>query len=217
MSGETQPLVVGVPKETFPGERRVALVPASIAALKKAGIEVQIEAGAGASAGFPDSDYVSRGATLVVDREQLFAGSSILLQVRGCGANPAASQADAERYRAGQWLIAQCEPLAEPQPIQRLADRGVNIFALELLPRITRAQSMDVLSSMASIAGYKAVLTAANNLPRMFPMLMTAAGTVTPAKVFVVGAGVAGLQAIATAKRLGAVVTAYDVRPAVRQ
>lgn len=210
-------MVVGVPKETFPGERRVALVPAVVPSLAKAGLEVLIEAGAGKAAGFPDAAYEERGARIAPGRAGLFARAEAILQVRALGANPEAGERDLELLRPGQAVVGFCEPLAEPGAAKTLAGRGVTAFALELLPRIARAQSMDALTSMATVAGYKAVLLAAEALPRMFPMLMTAAGTVAPARVFVVGAGVAGLQAIATARRLGAVAQAYDVRPAVKE
>ncbi|HEY4258951.1 MAG TPA: Re/Si-specific NAD(P)(+) transhydrogenase subunit alpha [Schlesneria sp.] len=209
------PLTVGVPKETYAGERRVALIPASIAALKKAGMNVVVEASAGLEAGFTDDEYLATGAQ-VASRDEVFSTANILFQVRTAGANKAVGQADMGRYRAGQWLIGLCDPFSEPALMAELAGLQVSCFALELLPRITRAQSMDVLSSMASIAGYKSVIMAAEMLPRLFPMMMTAAGTIAPAKVFVMGVGVAGLQAIATARRLGAVVKAYDIRPAVK-
>lgn len=208
---------IAVPKETFPGERRVALVPASLSGLTKCGCSVQIEAGAGVAAGFPDAAYREAGAEIVADRCQLFQSADVVLAVRGLGANPLAGAADLEFVRDGLVIVAPCDPLGNPSAVQQLAERGVTLFAMELIPRITRAQSMDVLSSMATIAGYKAVLLAANVLPKLFPMLMTAAGTLTPAKVFVIGAGVAGLQAIASSRRLGAVVQAYDVRPAVKE
>ncbi|MDO9171823.1 MAG: Re/Si-specific NAD(P)(+) transhydrogenase subunit alpha [bacterium] len=208
-------MIVGVPRETAPRERRVALVPAAVQALVKAGLEVVVERGAGDASGYPDADYVAKGARLVA-RDEVFAAADVLLQVRGPGAAPDGGAADLARIRSGQTLIGMHDPLGDPGTVARLAERGVTAFALELVPRITRAQSMDVLSSMATLAGYQAVLEAAARLPRLFPMLMTAAGTLAPAKVFVVGVGVAGLQAIATAKRLGAVVEAYDVRPAVR-
>ncbi len=206
---------IGVPKETFPGERRVALTPNLIPALVKAGHEVLIETGAGESAGFPDTQYVEKGAKIGT-RNDVF-GSELIAQIRTLGANPAAWKADLERYGRSQTIIAMCDPLAQPDLLKQAADRGVTLFALELMPRITRAQSMDVLSSMATVAGYRAVLMAAVALPKMFPMMTTAAGTITPAKVFVMGAGVAGLQAIASSKRLGAVVSATDVRAAVRE
>ena len=208
---------MAVPKETFPGERRVALVPASVAALTKIGGRVQLETGAGTAAGFPDDLYRAVGAEIVADRRQLFQAADVLLQVRTVGANPVAGEADLPLMREGLVVVGTCDPLGNPRGVAQLAERGVALFAMELIPRITRAQSMDVLSSMATIAGYKAVLLAANHLPKMFPMLMTAAGTLTAAKVFVIGGGVAGLQAIASSRRLGAVVQAYDVRPAVKE
>lgn len=208
-------MIVGVVKETFPGERRVALIPAILPTLAKAGIEVHIEAGAGTSAGFPDAQYLDKGAKLVLRNEALAAG--VLLQVRSLGANPQLGHADLESLRKGQIVIGMCDPLGMPEESRVLAERGVTLFSLELIPRTTRAQSMDVLSSMATIAGYRAVLIAALHLPKMFPMLTTAAGTITPAKVFIMGAGVAGLQAIASARRLGAVVSANDVRSAVKE
>ncbi len=208
---------IGVPVETFPGERRVALVPASIPLLKKAGFDVVMQEGAGTQAGFTDSAYRDKGAQLVSTRADVFASSDVLLQVRLAGAAGDQGRADLAMLKHGQTVVGMADPLGAPDGIRELAGKNVTAFALELIPRITRAQSMDVLSSMATIAGYKAVLLAANTLPRMFPLLTTAAGTVTPAHVFVVGVGVAGLQAISTARRLGAVVEAYDVRPAVKE
>jgi H+-translocating NAD(P) transhydrogenase subunit alpha len=205
-------LVVGVLRETFPDERRVALIPASIAALKKAKLEVVAQSGVGTAADFVDADYISAGIELLPNRGDVFERADILLQVRTAGANPDAADADIALLRPGQGIIGMCNPLGRPEFMKRIAERDAMAFALELLPRITRAQSMDVLSSQASIAGYKAVLLAAERSPKMFPMMMTAAGTITAAKVFVIGAGVAGLQAIATARRLGAVVRATDVR-----
>jgi NAD(P) transhydrogenase subunit alpha len=204
---------VAVARETFPGERRVALVPASVPALAKAGLEVVVESSAGRAAGYPDEKFTESGAQVVPGRDDAFA-ADVVLQVRAAGANPEAGRADFDRLRQGQVVIGSGDPLGAAQEI---AARGVTLFALELLPRITRAQSMDVLSSMATVAGYRAVVLAAERLPKMFPMLMTAAGTVRPAKVFIMGAGVAGLQAIATARRLGAVVSANDIRPAVKE
>jgi NAD(P) transhydrogenase subunit alpha len=209
-------MIIGVPKETFPGENRVAIIPATVPALAKAGLEVHVQTGAGNTAGFTDQQYLDKGAKVVADRDAVFA-ADILLQVRSAGANPEAGRDDLPRFRAGQVVIALCDPLGKRERIEETAGRGVTLFALELLPRITRAQSMDVLSSQATLAGYRAVLLAATALPRMFPMLMTAAGTITPARALIIGAGVAGLQAIATAHRLGAVVSAYDVRPAVKE
>ncbi len=217
MTEATGSLVVGVPRETLSGERRVAIVPAGVTALTRAGLSVVIESGAGNEAGFLDESYTNIGATIVGSRAELFQQTDIILQVRACGANLERGSEDESRLKPGQIIIAHCEPLAEAASLQQIAGKNVTVFALEMLPRITRAQSMDVLSSMATIAGYKAVLIAANTLPRMFPMMMTAAGTITPSKVLVVGAGVAGLQAIASAKRLGAVVHAYDIRAEVKE
>jgi len=210
-------LIVGVPKETFPGERRVALVPGVLPSLGKSGIRILLESGAGTPAGYPDSAYGEKGAKIAASRAELFGGADVILQVHAFGANPVASRADNDLFRAGQVVIGLCNPLGAPEPIREAARLGITLFSLELLPRISRAQSMDVLSSMSTVAGYKAVLLAAAELPRMFPLLMTAAGTVSPARIFVVGAGVAGLTAIATARRLGAVVEAYDVRSAVKE
>ena len=208
---------IAVPKESCPGERRVAMVPTVVPALVKAGLEVLVEAGAGESAGFPDPDYAAHGAKIVADRGELFRSAEAVLQVRTPSAYPPSGQADLEELRPGLAVLGLADPLSAGERVLELARRGATLFAMELMPRITRAQSMDVLSSQATVAGYKAVLLAADALPRMFPMLMTAAGTVSPARVFVIGAGVAGLQAIATARRLGAVVEAYDVRPAVKE
>ena len=217
-SGQRSPsMIVSVPQETCPGEHRVALTPAVVVGLTRAGVEVAIEAGAGAAAGYPDSEYEARGAKLIGSRDELFETADVVLQVRAAGANIETGQADIDRLRSGQIVIGLCEPLAEAKMAQQMADKGVTLCSMELMPRITRAQSMDVLSSMASIAGYKAVLLAAEALPKMFPMMMTAAGTIKPARAFVIGVGVAGLPAIAPAKRLGAVVDAYDVRPAVKE
>lgn len=210
-------MIVGVLRETYPGEHRVALVPAVIPSLKKGGMDVMVESKAGDQAGYPDSAYVDKGATIASSRAQVFEKADCVVQVRLLGANLTEGQADLAGFRKGQMLIGMAEALTAPQSVQELASREVVAFALELMPRITRAQSMDILSSMGTVAGYKAVLIAANSLPKMFPMLMTAAGTVTPAKVLIIGAGVAGLQAISVAKRLGAAVEAYDIRPAVKE
>lgn len=207
---------VAVLKETFPGERRVALVPASVPALIKAGAEVVFEPGAGSAAGFADTEYLDKGARAAGSRQDALA-ADVLLQVRCLGANPQAGRADLEHFKTDQIVVGMCDPLGAPEAIREIAQTGATLFALELIPRITRAQSMDVLSSMATIAGYRAVLLAAVELPKMFPLMMTAAGTLSAARAFVIGAGVAGLQAIATAKRLGAIVHAYDVRPACRE
>ncbi|HEY1784997.1 MAG TPA: Re/Si-specific NAD(P)(+) transhydrogenase subunit alpha [Pirellulales bacterium] len=209
-------MIVAATKETFPGERRVALVPALVPGLIKAGLEIHVQSGAGEAAGFSDAQYAERGAKIVDSRAEAFAADCVL-SVRALGANPVVGLADLELMRAGQTLIAMADPLGRPAEAEKLAERGVTLFALELMPRTTRAQSMDVLSSQATVAGYRAVLLAALTLPKMFPMMTTAAGTLTPAKVFIVGAGVAGLQAIASARRLGAVTSAYDVRPVVKE
>jgi proton-translocating NAD(P)+ transhydrogenase subunit alpha len=197
---------VGVARETAPDERRVALVPETAAKLAAAGFEIVVEPGAGEAASFPDDAYRDAGATLGSPWE-----ADAVVKVR----KP--DEAEVARLRDGQLLIGFLDPLADRAGVERLAAQGVVAFAVESIPRITRAQSMDALSSQATVSGYKAVLLGAEQLPRFFPMLMTAAGTVPPAKVLVIGAGVAGLQAIATARRLGAVVTGFDVRPAVRE
>jgi H+-translocating NAD(P) transhydrogenase subunit alpha len=209
-------MILGVIKESCPGERRVALSPTVLTALAKSKLDCVLESGAGESAGFSDQAYKDKGAR-VADRGEVFAQADILCMVRSPGANPQTGHRDLAMMRKGQIVIGLAEPLTALDSSRDLASRGVTSFALELVPRITRAQSMDVLSSQATIQGYKAVLLAADALSKMFPMLTTAAGTVAPAKVFVIGAGVAGLQAIATARRLGAVVSGYDVRPAVKE
>jgi NAD(P) transhydrogenase subunit alpha len=210
-------IVVGVVAEASPGERRVAMAPGAVNVLNKTGAEFVMESGAGLRAGFPDSEYAEKGVRILSGREEVFGSAEVILQVRGLGANPETGGADLALFRSGQTAIGFGEPLTALEAARQLAGGGVNFLAMELMPRITRAQSMDALSSMATIAGYKAVLIAADSLPRMFPMLMTAAGTVTPARVLVIGAGVAGLQAIATARRLGAVVSGYDIRTAVKE
>ena len=206
---------VGVPKETYQGERRVALVPGVVAALGKLGLSVIVERGAGEAAGYSDTAYTEQQAA-IGSRADVFQ-SDIIVQVRTLGANPIAGRADLNLIQRGQLVIGFADPLSAPEAARELADRGAMLLAMELVPRITRAQSMDALSSMATIAGYKAALLAAQALPRMFPMLNTAAGTIAAARAFVIGAGVAGLQAIATCRRLGARVEAYDVRPAVKE
>ncbi len=208
---------VGVLRETYPGEHRVAMVPSVIAPLTKGGMTVLVEPGAGVESGYPDSEYANKGAQIASSRSQVFQEADCIVQVRLLGANPQEGKADLKAFRQGQLVIGTAEALTEPSSVQELAACGVTAFAMELMPRITRAQSMDILSSMGTVAGYKAVLLAANSLPKMFPMLMTAAGTVTPAKVLIIGAGVAGLQAISMARRLGAAVEAYDIRPAVKE
>jgi NAD(P) transhydrogenase subunit alpha len=210
-------MIIGVPKETCPGEQRVALIPSLLKSLRKAGHQIRIERGAGKAAGYPDDLYRADGAQIVAERRNLFDEADALFMVRGPGANPVHGAKDLALFKPGQVLIAFLNPLVALREAQALAQCGVTAFALELVPRISRAQSMDALSSMTNLAGYKAVLLAANALPKIFPLMMTAAGSMMPAKVFVVGAGVTGLQACATAKRLGALVSAYDVRPAVRE
>lgn len=210
-------MIVGTVKETLPGETRVALTPSVLGSLTRLGAEVLVEAGAGEAAGYPDATFAEKGATIVASRSDVFARVDVMLQIRGLGANPEAGVSDVALTRRGQLLVASFEPLTAAKEVERIAATGATMFALELVPRITRAQSMDILSSMATIAGYKAVLLAADHLPKIFPMMMTAAGTLKPAKVMVLGAGVAGLQAIASSKRLGARVEAYDIRPAVKE
>jgi NAD(P) transhydrogenase subunit alpha len=209
-------VTVGVPRETFPGERRVALTPKACEALIKLKLGIIIEYSAGLEAGFTDEEYARRGVRLAT-RDEVFSASEIIVQARTPGANPDHGSSDIPLLKRGQIVIGFGDPLTALRENLELADVGVSYFAMELIPRITRAQAMDALSSMASIAGYEAVLIAASALPKMFPMMMTAAGTITPAKVLILGAGVAGLQAIATARRLGAVVSAYDLRSAVKE
>jgi len=210
-------VIIGVARESYPGERRVALVPYVIPKLVKGGFEIAIEKSAGVGAGYPDALYVEKGAKILPDRAAIFAAADIVVQVLCYGSNDITGQADLALMRRGQVLIGFLRPLGAAEVVQQIAQTGVTSFAVELMPRSTRAQSMDVLSSMGTICGYKAVLIAADTLPRIFPMLTTAAGTITPARVLVIGAGVAGLQAIATARRLGAVVSAYDLRPASKE
>src|SRR6202795_2495693 len=210
-------MIVGVPRETFPGERRVAIVPAVIPSLAKAGLEVVVEAGAGKEAGYLDADYAAKGAKIFPTPAEVFPAADIVVQVLCYGSNDKTGKADVPLYRPNQAIIGFLRPLGSLETIQEIASKGVSAFSIELMPRTTRAQSMDALSSMATISGYKAVLIAADALPKLFPMMTTAAGTITPPRVFIIGCGVAGLQAIATARRLGAVVSAYDLRPAVKE
>jgi len=210
-------VIVGVPKESYPGEQRVALVPAAVPNLTKAGLEVVIEAGAGEQAGYPDAAYVGKGAKILPDRAAVFSTADIILQVLCYGSNDITGKADLPLMRRGQTLIGFLRPFGSAEIVQQIAQAGVTAFSVEQIPRTTRAQSMDALSSMATVCGYKAVLLAAETSPRIFPMMTTAAGTITPARVFVIGAGVAGLQAISTARRLGAVASAYDMRPAAKE
>ncbi len=210
-------MIVGVPKESYPGERRVALVPMVVPNLAKTGLEVLVQAGAGEQAGYPDAAYVEKGAKIVPDRAAVFGAADIVVQVLCYGSNDVTGQADLALMRRGQVLIGFLRPFGSAEILQQIAAAGVTSFSVELVPRTTRAQSMDALSSMGTICGYKAVLIAANTSLRIFPMMTTAAGTITPARVFVIGAGVAGLQAISTARRLGAVASAYDMRPAAKE
>ncbi len=195
----------------------MALVPVVVPILIKAGFEVVVEAGAGEDAGYRDSFYTDKGARILPQREAVFATADIIVQVLCYGSNDVTGERDLAYFRPGQVLIGFLRPLGSREVIEQIASTGVTSFSVEMVPRTTRAQSMDALSSMGTICGYKAVLIAADTLPRIFPMLTTAAGTITPARVFVIGAGVAGLQAIATARRLGAVASAYDLRPAAKE
>ena len=204
-------MIVGVPRETAPGERRVALIPETAEKLAKSGVGVMVERGAGDRAFYADDAYTRAGATIAADAREVYGKSDLILHVR----RPAADVL--EMLRDGVVIVAPLQPLSNPDVVRQLAQRRVTAFSTDAIPRIARAQALDVLSSMASIAGYAAALTAARSLPKFFPLLMTAAGTLTPARVFVIGAGVAGLQAIATARRLGAVVEAFDTRPVVKE
>lgn len=210
-------MIVGIAKESYPGERRVALVPMVVPSLIKAGFEIHVEAGAGVEAGYPDAAYIEKGAKIAPDRAAVFAAADIVVQILCYGSNEITGQADIPLLRKGQVLVGFLRPLGSREIVEQIAGTGVTSFSVELMPRSTRAQSMDALSSMATVCGYKAVILAADTLPRLFPMLTTAAGTITPARVLVIGAGVAGLQAIATARRLGAVASAYDLRPAAKE
>ena len=210
-------MIVGVPKESYPGERRVALVPMVVPNLTKAGLEVVVETGAGEQAGYPDAAYIEKGARIVPDRAAVFSTADIVIQILCYGSNDITGKADLPLMRRGKVLIGFLRPFGSADVIQEIATAGVTSFSVELVPRTTRAQSMDALSSMGTICGYKAVLIAADTSLRIFPMMTTAAGTITPARVFVIGAGVAGLQAISTARRLGAVASAYDMRPAAKE
>ncbi len=210
-------MIIGVPKEIYPGERRVALVPLVVPTLAKAGFEVHVQAGAGLEAGYPDSLYAEKGAKVVADRASVFGAADIITQLLCYGSNDINGKQDVPLYRRNQILVGFLRPFGSKEVVEEIAHAGVTSFSVELMPRSTRAQSMDALSSMGTICGYKAVLMAADCHPRIFPMMTTAAGTITPARVFVIGCGVAGLQAIATARRLGAVISAYDLRPAAKE
>ena len=204
---------LGLPKESHAAESRVALIPANVTRLLKNNLQVLVESGAGSNAGFTDEEYIQAGAS-IVSRQQVLTEADIITVVNAKDEQLAELSA---AIKPQQIVIGMMDPLAQPQNAQTIAATGATAIALELVPRITRAQSMDILSSMATIAGYKAVLLAAHKAPRLFPMMMTAAGTLKPARAFIMGVGVAGLQACATAKRLGAVVEAYDIRPAARE
>ncbi len=208
---------IAVPKEVAPNERRVALIPEAVAKLTQMQHQVLVQAGAGQAARFSDDLYANAGASLVKDVQDLYQQADIVLKVQRPMEHPDLGKHEADLLRPGSILIGFLEPLSHPDTIQKLAQRNITAFSMENIPRIARAQRMDALSSMSSIAGYKAALIAASSLGKFFPMMMTAAGTIPPAKVLVLGAGVAGLQAIATARRLGAVVEAYDVRPVVKE
>jgi NAD(P) transhydrogenase subunit alpha len=210
-------VIIGIPAESYPQERRVALVPMVIPTLTKAGFEVLVETNAGQHAGYLDSHFTDKGAKIAPDRTTVFAKADIIVQVLSFGSNDITGDRDLPLLRKGQILIGFLRPFGTRETLEALAARGVTSFSIELMPRTTRAQSMDALSSMGTVCGYKAVLIAADTHPRLFPMMTTAAGTVTPARIFVIGCGVAGLQAIATARRLGAVASAYDMRPAAKE
>jgi proton-translocating NAD(P)+ transhydrogenase subunit alpha len=216
--GENGRLTIGVPRETVPGERRVALVPDVVKQLVgRSNVAVLVEAGAGQAASFDDAAYVDAGATIVPDAASLYRQADMIVKVQRPQVDPAAGIDEVAQLRDGTILIAPLQPLVHPELMRALADKKIVAFSMDAIPRITRAQSMDVLSSQSTVSGYKAVLLAADNLPKFFPMLTTAAGSITPAKALIIGAGVAGLQAIATARRLGAVVEAYDTRPVVKE
>lgn len=210
-------MIIAVLKEKCPGENRVAMVPGLVPKFIKTGHQISIESHAGAAAGYPDDQYQAQGARIASDRSALIQEADAVFMVRGPGCGKSTVCNNPDIFPEGQLLIGFFNPLMALDTVQRLAENGLIVFAMELIPRISRAQSMDALSSMTSLAGYKAVLLAANALPKMFPLMMTAAGSLAPARVFVLGAGVTGLQACATAKRLGALVSAYDVRAAVRE
>jgi len=204
-------MLLGIPKETHPGENRAAVTPETVKKLSRLGAELQIEAGAGEGAGFPDADYTDAGATVVTDRESIISSADMLLRIRKPEVDEIASM------KKGCIHISYLDPFNEHELISRFREQGVTAISMEMVPRTTRSQKMDALSSQASLSGYVMVVLAAMHLPRIFPMMMTPAGTLKPAKVFIIGAGVAGLQAIATAKRLGGRVTAFDTRPAVAE
>jgi NAD(P) transhydrogenase subunit alpha len=210
-------VIIAVTRELVAGENRVSLCPDNVQSLIEAGAELWVEQSAGVQAGFSDDNYQSVGAKIISDRDKIFASADIIVQVQSFGSNTENAEQDLKRLKSKQIVIGMMDPLAQPQAASQVAKTGATAIALEMVPRISRAQSMDVLSSMATLAGYRSVLLGAEAAPRILPMLMTAAGTLQPARVLIMGVGVAGLQACATAKRLGAVVEAYDVRPAARE
>lgn len=210
-------MIIAVTRELVAGEKRVSLCPDNVQSLIEAGAELWVEQSAGVQAGFSDDNYQSVGAKIISDRDKIFASADIIVQVQSFGSNTENAEQDLKRLKSKQIVIGMMDPLAQPQAASQVAKTGATAIALEMVPRISRAQSMDVLSSMATLAGYRSVLLGAEAAPRILPMLMTAAGTLQPARVLIMGVGVAGLQACATAKRLGAVVEAYDVRPAARE
>ena len=210
-------MIIAVTRELVAGEKRVSLCPDNVQSLIEAGAELWVEQSAGVQAGFSDDNYQSVGAKIIPDRDKIFASADIIVQVQSFGSNTENAEQDLKRLKSKQIVIGMMDPLAQPQAASQVAKTGATAIALEMVPRISRAQSMDVLSSMATLAGYRSVLLGAEAAPRILPMLMTAAGTLQPARVLIMGVGVAGLQACATAKRLGAVVEAYDVRPAARE
>jgi len=208
---------VAVPREITPGERRVALIPETVRRLSESGFEIKVEAGAGVASGYTDDAYREAGATIVGDTAALWAEGDVVLKVQRLREHPGLGRHEADLAAEGAAVISFFHPLTDPELVQRMAARRLTVFSMDLIPRITRAQKMDALSSQSTAAGYRAALVAAERLNHFFPMLMTAAGTIPPARVLVLGAGVAGLQAIATARRLGAVVQAFDIRPAARE
>mgnify|MGYP006288222735 CR=1 FL=1 len=210
-------MILGIAKEHYPDETRVALTPEVVPELVDIGLEPVVQEGAGQSSGFSNSSYEAAGATIVNTREEVYKKGDIVAQIHGFGSQREDHLEELDLYEQGQVLVGLQNPRGRPRRLEKLADRGLTVFAMELIPRISRAQNMDVLSSQATVSGYKSVLIAANEIPKMMPMMMTAAGTVTAARTLVIGAGVAGLQAIATAKRLGSEVRAHDVRSNVKE
>ncbi|MCB1138399.1 MAG: Re/Si-specific NAD(P)(+) transhydrogenase subunit alpha [Leptospiraceae bacterium] len=210
-------MILGVPKEILSGEKRVGIVPESLAKLTSLGFEIRVQKDAGREAGFLDSDYEAHGAKIVESANDLFAQADVIVKVERPEQHPDSGKHELEMMKKGGLMVCFFAPLNNPELAKKAADIGVDVLSMNDIPRITRAQRMDALSSQTNLAGYKAVLMGANALRKIFPLLMTAAGTISPAKVVILGAGVAGLQAIATARRLGAVVEVSDVRPAVKE